>query len=80
MPPLRPAHVKKAGVTLPAIITAAICGAETTREQTPYLPITADELASSRFHAVPRQRAASRQSPYSVGYITTTGASLDGSY
>jgi 3-keto-5-aminohexanoate cleavage enzyme len=28
----------------PAIITAAICGAETTREQTPYLPITAEEL------------------------------------
>jgi 3-keto-5-aminohexanoate cleavage enzyme len=28
----------------PAIITAAICGAETTRQQTPYLPITADEL------------------------------------
>src|SRR5919199_2318626 len=30
----------------PAILTAAICGAETTREQTPYLPITADELAA----------------------------------
>ena len=30
----------------PAIITAAICGAETTREQTPYLPITAEELAA----------------------------------
>jgi 3-keto-5-aminohexanoate cleavage enzyme len=29
----------------PAILTAAICGAETTRTQTPYLPITADELA-----------------------------------
>src|SRR5438132_7776726 len=28
----------------PAIITAAICGAETTREQTPYLPITPVEL------------------------------------
>ena len=28
----------------PAIITAAICGAETTREMTPHLPITADEL------------------------------------
>ena len=27
-----------------AIITAAICGAETTREMTPHLPITADEL------------------------------------
>src|SRR2546421_11034118 len=30
----------------PAVLTAAICGAETTREQTPYLPITADELAA----------------------------------
>lgn len=30
----------------PAIITAAICGAETTRAMTPYLPITADELAA----------------------------------
>jgi 3-keto-5-aminohexanoate cleavage enzyme len=29
----------------PAILTAAICGAETTREQTPHLPITAVELA-----------------------------------
>jgi len=29
----------------PAIITAAICGAETTRAMTPHLPITADELA-----------------------------------
>jgi len=29
----------------PAILTAAICGAETTRAQTPYLPITAQELA-----------------------------------
>jgi 3-keto-5-aminohexanoate cleavage enzyme len=29
-----------------AIITAAICGAETTRAQTPYLPITAAELAA----------------------------------
>ncbi|HEY4730413.1 MAG TPA: 3-keto-5-aminohexanoate cleavage protein, partial [Myxococcales bacterium] len=29
----------------PAIITAAICGAETTREMTPHLPLTADELA-----------------------------------
>ncbi|HVI23642.1 MAG TPA: 3-keto-5-aminohexanoate cleavage protein [Myxococcales bacterium] len=28
----------------PAILTAAICGAETTRAQTPYLPITAEEL------------------------------------
>jgi 3-keto-5-aminohexanoate cleavage enzyme len=31
-------------MSTPAIITAAICGAETTREQTPYLPITAEEL------------------------------------
>src|SRR5436853_6345421 len=30
----------------PAILTAALCGAETTRAQTPYLPITADELAA----------------------------------
>ena len=30
----------------PAVLTAAICGAETTREQTPYLPITSDELAT----------------------------------
>jgi 3-keto-5-aminohexanoate cleavage enzyme len=32
-------------VSTPAIITAAICGAETTREMTPHLPITAGELA-----------------------------------
>jgi len=32
-------------VKAPAIITAAICGAETTREMTPHLPITAEELA-----------------------------------
>ena len=32
-------------MTKPAIITAAICGAETTREMTPHLPITAAELA-----------------------------------
>jgi 3-keto-5-aminohexanoate cleavage enzyme len=31
-------------MSTPAIITAAICGAETTREMTPHLPITADEL------------------------------------
>ncbi|HEY6912527.1 MAG TPA: 3-keto-5-aminohexanoate cleavage protein [Myxococcales bacterium] len=30
----------------PAIITAAICGAETTREMTPHLPLTAEELAA----------------------------------
>jgi 3-keto-5-aminohexanoate cleavage enzyme len=29
----------------PLVITAAICGAEVTREQTPYLPITPEELA-----------------------------------
>jgi 3-keto-5-aminohexanoate cleavage enzyme len=33
-------------MTTPAIITAAICGAETTREQTPYLPISAEELGN----------------------------------
>ena len=32
-------------MSAPAIVTAAICGAETTRAQTPWLPITADELA-----------------------------------
>lgn len=31
-------------MTTPAIITAAICGAETTREMTPHLPVTAEEL------------------------------------
>ncbi|HYV50023.1 MAG TPA: 3-keto-5-aminohexanoate cleavage protein, partial [Myxococcaceae bacterium] len=31
-------------MTPPYVITAAIVGAETTREQTPYLPITAQEL------------------------------------
>ena len=29
----------------PAILTAAICGAETTRAKTPHLPLTAEELA-----------------------------------
>lgn len=29
----------------PVIITAAICGAELTRDDTPYLPVTAEELA-----------------------------------
>ena len=29
----------------PMVITAALVGAEVTREQTPYLPISADELA-----------------------------------
>lgn len=32
-------------MTTPAIITAAICGAEVTRDMTPHLPITAEELA-----------------------------------
>jgi 3-keto-5-aminohexanoate cleavage enzyme len=32
-------------VSTPAILTAAICGAETTREMTPHLPVSADELA-----------------------------------
>ena len=32
-------------MSAPAIITAAICGAETTREMTPHLPFTAAELA-----------------------------------
>jgi 3-keto-5-aminohexanoate cleavage enzyme len=31
-------------MSAPAIITAAICGAETTREMTPHLPISAEEL------------------------------------
>ena len=31
-------------MTAPAILTAAICGAETTRAMTPHLPITAEEL------------------------------------
>ena len=34
-------------MTSPAIITAAICGAETTREQTPHLPI---EIADGAPH------------------------------
>jgi 3-keto-5-aminohexanoate cleavage enzyme len=38
--------VDMSGSGAPAVITAAICGAETTRAQTPYLPITADELAA----------------------------------
>ncbi len=36
----------------PAILTAAICGAETTRAQTPYLPITADELGDEAARCV----------------------------
>src|SRR5213075_1441020 len=44
---LRDARRKAAPqVSAPAIITAAICGAETTREMTPYLPITAEELGA----------------------------------
>ena len=37
---------------VPAILTAAICGAETTRAQTPYLPITADELGDEAARCV----------------------------
>ncbi|HET7787378.1 MAG TPA: 3-keto-5-aminohexanoate cleavage protein [Myxococcales bacterium] len=33
-------------MSTPAILTAAICGAETTREMTPHLPVTAEELAA----------------------------------
>ena len=33
-----------AGPRAPVILTAAIVGAETTREQTPYLPLTAEEI------------------------------------
>lgn len=32
-------------MSMPMVITAAMVGAETTREQTPYLPITAEEIA-----------------------------------
>jgi 3-keto-5-aminohexanoate cleavage enzyme len=32
-------------MSVPMVITAAMVGAETTREQTPYLPITAEEIA-----------------------------------
>jgi 3-keto-5-aminohexanoate cleavage enzyme len=39
-------------MTKPAILTAAICGAETTRAQTPYLPITADELGDEAARCV----------------------------
>src|SRR5206468_90570 len=42
---VRDAEGEAAEMSAPAIITAAICGAETTRAQTPYLPITAEELA-----------------------------------
>jgi len=33
-------------MSTPAILTAAICGAEVTRDMTPHLPITAEELAA----------------------------------
>ena len=36
----------------PAILTAAIVGAETTRAQTPYLPITADEIGEEAARCV----------------------------
>ena len=32
-------------MSMPMVITAAMVGAETTREQTPYLPVTAEEIA-----------------------------------
>jgi 3-keto-5-aminohexanoate cleavage enzyme len=44
-----PADVRRADVKgrpEPCIITAAIVGAETTREQNPHLPVTADELGA----------------------------------
>ena len=36
----------------PAIITAAICGAETTREMTPHLPVSPEELAEEAARCV----------------------------
>ncbi|HNF98455.1 MAG TPA: 3-keto-5-aminohexanoate cleavage protein, partial [Pseudomonadota bacterium] len=39
--PLLDEHIGRPG---PCIVTAAIVGAETTRTQTPYLPITPDEI------------------------------------
>jgi 3-keto-5-aminohexanoate cleavage enzyme len=39
-----PAAKQRHGPAAPVIITAAIVGAETTREQTPHLPLTADEI------------------------------------
>lgn len=43
-PRLHKGIVERIGRPGPCILTAAIVGAETTREQTPHLPITADEL------------------------------------
>jgi 3-keto-5-aminohexanoate cleavage enzyme len=39
-----PADKQRKGGAAPLILTAAIVGAETTREQTPHLPLTADEI------------------------------------
>jgi 3-keto-5-aminohexanoate cleavage enzyme len=46
--PLRraPLSGERIGRPKPCVITAAIVGAETTREQTPYLPITAEEIGA----------------------------------
>lgn len=43
-PRLQKGVLERIGRPGPCILTAAIVGAETTREQTPHLPITADEL------------------------------------
>jgi 3-keto-5-aminohexanoate cleavage enzyme len=47
-----PAEKQRFGGPSPVIITAAIVGAETTREQTPYLPLTADEVAAEAARCV----------------------------
>jgi len=39
-----PAEKQRLGTMPPAIVTAAIVGAETTRDQTPYLPLTPEEI------------------------------------
>jgi 3-keto-5-aminohexanoate cleavage enzyme len=41
-----PAGVREVGRPGPCILTAAIVGAETTRQQTPHLPLTAEELGA----------------------------------
>jgi 3-keto-5-aminohexanoate cleavage enzyme len=46
------ADKQRRGGAPPVIITAAIVGAETTREQTPYLPITPDEIAAEAARCV----------------------------
>jgi 3-keto-5-aminohexanoate cleavage enzyme len=45
----RPAHQGRPG---PCVITAAIVGAETTREQNPHLPLTADEIGAEAARCV----------------------------